>query len=304
MPLNPGYEFMSAEKRYDEAQTDDEKIAALEEMLRTAPAHKGSEKFRGDIRLKIKKIKEKVIKDKERKRGAANKFSIKKGDMQAVLVGLTNSGKSSILKAITNADPRIASYGFTTQTPEVGMLYYQTCPIQIVDLPAIGADTFETGIINTSDTVLEIIEKIHEIPEIEKVLTKAKAKKIIVFNKIDLYDYDTRRKISEQLRTKRYNFVLISCKTGEGIEELKEKIFKSFSKIRVYTKQPGKEADPDPVIMNPHSTVEDAAKIIFSGRLDIIKRIRIWGPSSKFGGQEVGIKHELKDKDTLEFQTK
>ena len=56
--------------------------------------------------------------------------------------------------------------------------------------------------------------------------------------------------------------------------------------------------------MKPHATVEDAARIIFNGKLDIIKRLRIWGPSSKFGGQEVGIKHELKDKDTLEFQTK
>ena len=192
----------------------------------------------------------------------------------------------------------------TTQIPEVGILHYQNCPIQIVDLPAIGADTFETGIINTSDTILLVIEKIHEIPEIEKVLTKAKGKKIIVFNKIDLYDPETRRKISAQLKTKRYNFVLISCKNHEGIEELKEKIFKSFDKIRVYTKQPGKEEDPDPIIMNPHSLVEDAAKIIFKGRLDVIKRIRIWGPSSKFGGQEVGIKHELKDKDILEFQTK
>ena len=79
MPLNPGYEFMAAEKKYDAAQTDDEKIIALEGMLRTAPAHKSSEKFRGDIRLKIKKIKEKIIKDKERKRGARTKFSIKKG---------------------------------------------------------------------------------------------------------------------------------------------------------------------------------------------------------------------------------
>jgi len=304
MPLNPGFEFMSAEKKYDAAQTDDEKIAALEEMLRTAPAHKGSEKFRGDIRLKIKKIKEKVIKDKERKKAAGAKFSIKKGDMQAVLVGLTNSGKSSVLKALTNADPRIASYGFTTQIPEVGMLYYQNAPIQIVDLPAIGADSFETGIINTSDTILIVIEKIHEIPEIEKAILKAKGKRIVVFNKIDLYDQDTRRKISEQLRSKRYNFVLISCKTGEGLDDLKEKIFKSFTKIRVYTQQPGKEHDPDPIIMPPNSVVEDAAKIIFKGRLDVIKRIRIWGPSSKFGGQEIGIKHELKDKDILEFQTK
>ncbi len=37
-----------------------------------------------------------------------------------------------------------------------------------------------------------------------------------------------------------YNFVTISTKTKEGIEELKEKIFKGFDKIRVFTKEPGK----------------------------------------------------------------
>jgi len=304
MPINAGYEFTAAEKKFDAAQTDEEKITALEEMLRTSPDHKSSQKFRGDIKLKIKNIKEKVIKDKKRKKSSSSKEGIKKGEMQVVLVGMTNSGKSSVLKTLTNANPRIASYGFTTQTPEVGILNYETCPIQIVDLPAIGSENFETGIINTSDTILIVVEKIHEISLVEEQIKKAEGKKIVVFNKIDIYDENTKRKIKETLKSKRYNFVMISCKTEEGIDELKEKIFKSFSKIRVYTKQPGRPEDNDPIIMPPKSLVKDAARIIFHGKTDIIKKVRIWGPSSKFGGQEVGIKHELKDKDILEFATR
>ncbi len=305
MPTNPGYEFTIAEKHYDEAQTDEDRLLALEEMISTMPQHKSAENIRANLRTRYKKLREKIEEAKARKKGGAAKFSIKKGEMQAVLVGLTNSGKSSILNALTNAEPKIASYGFTTQEPEPGIMNYENCQIQIVDLPPIGSENFKTGIINTTDTILIVVEKIHEIPEVEKVLAKAKGKRIVIFNKIDLYDEGTKRKIRETLKSKKYNFAMMSCKTGEGILELKEKIFKSFSKIRVYTKSPNeKEPDSSPIIALPGSTVEDIAKIIFHGKLDIIKRIRIWGPSSKFGGQEVGIKHVLKDKDVLEFSTR
>lgn len=307
MPVNASYEFANAEKQFLAAQTDDEKLLAIEEMIRTVPKHKGSENILANLRTRYKKLKEKMDKAKAQKKksGGGLQFSLKKGEMQVTLVGLTNSGKSSILKALTNANPRVASYGFTTQIPEVGIMNYETCPIQIIDLPPVGSENFDTGIINTSDTALIVVEKIHEIPEVEKVLVKFKGKKIIVFNKIDLYDDSTKRKIEQTLKSKRYNFVIFSAKTHENIDELKEKIFKSFDKIRVYTKSPAqKEHDKDPVIMPPKSLVEDIAKMIFRGNLSIIKRTRIWGPSSKFGGQEIGLKHELKDKDVLEFSTR
>jgi len=307
MPVNASYEFANAEKKFLAAQTDEEKLEGLEEMIRTVPKHKGSENIVANLRTRYAKLQDKIEKARIQKKGKGgnSRFSIKKGEMQVTLVGLTNSGKSSILSALTNAQPKIASYGFTTQEPEIGILYYENCQIQIIDLPAIGADTFDTGAINTSDTVLLVVEKLHEIPEVEKVLTKFKGKRIVVFNKVDLYDSNTERKIRETLKSKKYNFAMISCRTGEGFDELKEKIFKSFSKIRIYTKSPDQaDHDSEPVIMKPNSTVESVAKIIFKGHLEVIKRTRIWGPSSKFGGQEIGLKHELKDKDILEFLTR
>jgi len=301
MPINAGFEYGRAEEKYFQAQTDSERLVALEEMLRTAPAHKGSERFRGDIRLKIKKLKESMIRIK--KSGKSNKKGIRKADMQVVLVGLTNSGKSSVLKAITNANPKIASYGFTTTEPEVGSLNYANCNIQIVDLPPVASENFDHGIVNNTDLILVVVEKINEIEEIFNSIKRKNAKKIIVFNKIDMYDANTRRKISETLKTKKYNFVLVSTKTNEGLEELKEKIFKSFNIIRIYTRQPGKKEDSVPVIMPPNSTLEQVAEKILHGYSKKMKYAKVWGPSSKFAGQQIGLKHVVKDKDLIEFYT-
>jgi hypothetical protein len=239
----------------------------------------------------------------KQKKSKSGKKGIKKSDMQAVLIGLTNSGKSSVLKALTNANPKIASYGFTTIEPEIGTLNYSGCYIQIIDLPPIGSENFDNGIANNTDLILIIIEKLHEIGSLQELIKNKNAKKIIVFNKIDLYDANTQRKIYETMKSKRYNFVLISTDTGEGLEELKEKIFKSFNVIRVYTRQPGKREDEVPVIMPPESTLEQVAEKILHGYSKKVKYAKIWGPSSKFPAQQVGLKHVLKDKDVVELHT-
>jgi len=305
-PLNANYEYANAEQKYFEAEDNKEKLEALEEMLKTSPDHKSSQKFRGELKLKIKKLKEKLSKEKVKaKARGKSQQGIKKADLQAVIIGFTNTGKSSILKILTNAEPKIASYGFATTHPEQGILEYQEVPIQIVDLPPIGSPNFDKGIANTTDTLLVVIEKLHELEELKPILKKSKAKKIIVFNKCEKYDDKIKRKISETLKSKKQNFVLTSTTTGEGIEELKNKILKTFNFMRIYTKQPNKkEKEPEAMILKPGKTIEDAAIKALHSKSAQVKKAKIWGPSSKFGGQQVGLKHVLKDKDTIEFITK
>ncbi|MDP3026562.1 MAG: GTPase [Nanoarchaeota archaeon] len=305
MPINANYEYADAEEKYLQAQTDEERILALEEMLRVMPKHKGSENLKANLSTRYKKLKEKIEKDKKSKKGKG-KHGIKKEDLQAVLVGLTNSGKSSILKAITNAQPRIASYGFTTTQPEIGTLNYANCHIQVIDLPPLASENFDKGIANNADTLLIIVEKIHEIQTVlEQVTSNKHAKKIIVFNKIDLYDENVKRKIRETLKSKKYNFCMVSTVTDEGIEDLKEKIFKSFNIIRVYTKHPGKKEKLDniPVILLPNSTLEEVAEKILHGYSKKVKYAKITGPSCKFPNQKIGLKHVVRDKDVVEFVT-
>lgn len=301
MPINAHPEYINAEAEYHQASTPEQRILALEKMVKFMPKHKGAETLRKNIRTRYKKLKKEVETKKKKSKG---KKGIKKEYLQAVLIGLTNSGKSSVLQTLTNAQPKIASYGFTTSEPEIGTLNYQGCNIQIIDLPPIASENFDKGIINNADTLLIVVEKIHEIkPILEHVKQNKNAKKIIVFNKIDTHNKETKRKILETLRAKKHNSALISCRTTEGIQDLKEKIFKSFNIIRIYTKKQGEKQDNTPVILPPNSTLKDVAKKILHGYNKKVKFVKISGPSAKFRDQKVGLSHLVKDKDVVELIT-
>ncbi len=304
MPINAHPEYLAAERKFHIAKTDKEKLLALEEMMKTMPKHKSAESLRKNIRTRYKKLKQKLETERKKKKAASKKLGIKKEEMQAVIIGLTNSGKSSLLSLLTNAHSEIASYQYTTKSPTIGTLNYEGCKIQIIDMPAIENELCDLGIINTADTLIIVIDDIKQLPQILPFLKKASSNRIIAFNKSDLLSESEKRKQQARLQSKRLNFLLLSCKTKENIKELKEKIFQSFGKIRIYTKEPGKEANKEkPLILSENSTVKDVAKKILHSSLTI-KETRVTGPSSKFPNQKTGPDHVLKDKDIIEFHTR
>jgi len=313
MPINAHPEYLAAEKEYLQAQTPDEKIEKLKKMISHAPGHKGAENLRAQLKTRLKKLQEKKESDKKT-RSAQKTIGIRKEDMQAVILGFTNSGKSSLIKTLTNSQPTISPgeyVNFTTKQPIVAMMPYSGTNIQLIENPALESDFYDKGLTNTADTLLIIITNIEELENIKPYLEKSKGKRIIIFNKTDLLSTTEKRKISATLQSKKYNFIMISTlnpeKDPESIEQLKNKLFKSFGKIRVYTKEPEKNIEQakqqKPVILEPDSTVRDVAEKILKGFSSRIKQTKIWGPSSKFSGQKIGLNHKLKDLDVLEFKT-
>lgn len=308
MPINVNDpEYIKAEKDFHEAKDLEEQLMALNKMISHAPSHKGAENLRQQLTTRRKKI-EAQLEKKQKSKSSSKKQGIRKEEMQASIVGKTNTGKSSLLKKLTNSEPEIASYDFTTKEPSVAMMDFSGCNIQLVEIPAFESEYYEKSIPYNSDTVLIIVTSLEDIKEILDDL-KTQGKIILVFNKIDFIQEKEKRKIRETLKSKYrdYNFQLISTETEEGIKELKEKIFKSFDKIRVYTKEPGKalnKVDKKPMILEPKSTLKDVAEKILKGFSKRVKEARITGPSGKFPNQKVGLKHQVKDLDIVEFRTK
>lgn len=301
MPINAGYEYFNAEKVYLEAKTIEDKILALEGMIKTAPKHKGSESLLAELKTRLRKLREKQEKVKKSGGGAKG---IKKEGYQVVLLGLTNSGKSSLLSVLTNAKPLISSTMFTTRRPELGTMDYEGVRAQIVDMPGVGNSSFDLGLINNADCIIEVVDKLEDLPHLEASLVRTTGKRIIVVMKIDLLSSEERRKLTERCKAKRIQALFISGITGEGVPELKKRIFDYMGVLRVYMKEPGKPATSIPGVLPLGSTVKDVAESIFHGFARKVSETRITGPSAKFANQKVGLSHIVKDRDIIEFHTR
>ena len=130
MPANLTPQYLEAELKFKQAKTTPDKIKALEVMMAVIPKHKGTERLRGQLKSRMAKLKEELQKRPTVGR-AEQVYNIKReGAAQVVLLGLPNSGKSSLLSRITNASSEVADYPFTTQKPVPGMMKFENLQIQ------------------------------------------------------------------------------------------------------------------------------------------------------------------------------
>ncbi len=137
MPANLTAE---AQAKWQEAQTArnlKEKLRALQEFLSAIPKHKGNERLRAQTKTKIAALKEEISTQRGRRAGGHSVWFVEReGAAQVMMLGPTNSGRSSLLRSFTNAQVTVASHGYTTQRPVPGMLQYEDIQLQLVELPA------------------------------------------------------------------------------------------------------------------------------------------------------------------------
>ncbi|MBT7903215.1 GTP-binding protein [Candidatus Woesearchaeota archaeon] len=121
---------------------------------------------------------------------------------------------------------------------------------------------------------------------------------VVVLNKIDLVDKKRLEEIKKEIKPD----ICISVQDGFDTEEIKEIIFQKMNLIRVYCKETGKKADLDiPLIIRANSTIETMCRKLHKDFVSKFRFAKVWGPSSKFGGQILRLKHKLKDTDIVEI---
>jgi len=159
------------------------------------------------------------------------------------IIGLPNAGKSSLLAAITNANPKIANYQFTTLNPNLGVTSYDDKEVTIADIPGliegahkgIGLGTQFLKHVERCKSLLHMIDITND--DIEKSYKQVKnelknyssklykKKELVVLNKTDLIDKKKVEDIADNLsKNTKSEIITISTLEKKSMSKIKSKL--------------------------------------------------------------------------------
>jgi GTPase len=162
---------------------------------------------------------------------------------QVALAGYTNAGKSTLLNTLTGATVGVRDRLFHTLDPNTRSMrlegrpylltdtvgFIRKLPHQLVD--AFGATLEETRladlivhVVDASVDEDEMVEMMRAVDEVLDEIGAGEQPRLLALNKADLID-DERR---EDLRFRHPEGILVSAVTGEGLDELRERIERAF----------------------------------------------------------------------------
>ena len=329
MPANLTPQYLEADRKFKEAKTTQEKMKALEEMMATIPKHKGTEKMRAMLKTKMAKLKEAA---QARPAGARHgpSFHVEKsGAGQVVVIGPPNSGKSKLIAALTGAQPEVGDYPYTTRSPAPYMMKFDNLKVQLVDTPPIAPEEVETELaelIKTADGVLIVLDLAdQETPSVlENLFSRLKEKRLalaaenlaqppeaglfvkktlIAANKCDGPQAEENLAFLKEYFGQDTVFFPVSADRGDGLEDLRKKIFLLLDVIRAYSKVPGKKADRnDPFSLRRGTTVIDLARAVHKDFFEKFRYARVWRKGSlSLQGQMINRDFVLEDEDIVEL---
>jgi ribosome-interacting GTPase 1 len=326
MPTNLPPEYYAIEERYKAAQTPEEQVELLEELISTIPKHKGTDHLRADLRRRLSKLKERGAQQKKTGKVVSPYIVDKEGAGQMALIGFANVGKSTLVAELTNAAPEVSPHPFTTWQPTPGMMALENIQVQVIDTPPIDREFVEPEfyvMLRRADLILLMVDleadALTQMNESIRLLVENRVipahladahpepgnrvvPLLVLGNKFDDESADENYHIFCELAGPGTPCLPVSAVTKRNIEEMKRRIFETLDVIRIYAKPFGEDPDLSaPFVLARGSTVEQFALQLHRDFYENLKTARVWG-SADFDGQQVSREYVLQDGDVVELK--
>jgi GTP-binding protein len=173
------------------------------------------------------------------------------------LLGFPNAGKSTFIRAVSAATPRVADYPFTTLQPHLGVVRIGTDQsFVIADIPGLiegAADGAGLGIqflkhVSRTRLLLHIVDMAplgEEVDPVEQVRAIERPR-WLVFNKADLLPEDERQKLAKALVRKlkwKQPWFVVSAIAREGTWPIMLKIQDFFDRLKAEAAEESQSED-------------------------------------------------------------
>jgi small GTP-binding protein len=236
------------------------------------------------------------------RRRVVNRDSIavrREGAAQIALVGPPNAGKSSLLQALSAIQIRTGDYAFTTTRPVAATTRLGGVLVQLVEIPGLiegaaedrGGGRALLGVLRNADAILWCQACDRPVEELDTIREEVAAAGIELPSLVAATKCDE----APPPQQSELKVVPVSVLDDASLDRLREELWALTGLVRVHLRDGG-----DPVALHPPATVLDVADTIHHDLRARCTGARVWGPSARFPGQQVGREYELGDGDTVE----